>query len=104
MDYHGEEIAEIVRRYGLGEDEEHLIIPVRLADGSPARVFLLKRRFIRIVFSEGHHADYPLAEIVEAITAYQDMPLKESILLVHREEEEPQEHRKEEMNEEKDSD
>jgi hypothetical protein len=49
------------------------------------RCFLLKRRFLRIVFEDGHFHDYPLEEIIEATVLYPDMPLRESILLVHKE-------------------
>lgn len=80
-----DEIQELIRKYGLDEDKEHVIIPCRSADGSAMRCFLLKRRFMRIVFSEDHFHDYPLEEIIEATVLYPAMPLKESILLVHRE-------------------
>lgn len=80
-----DEIQELIRKYGLDEDREHVIVPFRSADGSAKRCFLLKRRFMRIVFSEDHFHDYPLEEIIEASVLYPDMPLKESILLVHKE-------------------
>jgi len=78
-----DEVRELVKKYGLEEDHEHVIIPIRSGDGSLQRCFLLKRRFLRIVFGEGHFHDYPLEEIIEATVLYPDMPLKESILLVH---------------------
>jgi hypothetical protein len=78
-----DEIQEIIRTYGLSEDVEHVIIPFRSEDGSMKRCFLLKRRFMRIVFSEDHFHDYPLEEVIEATVLYPCMPLRESILLVH---------------------
>ena len=80
-----DEIEEIIRKYGLEEDLEHVIIPFRGEDGSKKRCFLLKRRYLRIVFEEDHFHDYPLEEVIEATVLYPFMPLRESILLVHRE-------------------
>ena len=80
-----DEVQELIRKYGLDEDLEHVIIPFRSEDGGMKRCFLLKRRFMRIVFSEGHFHDYPLEEVVEATVLYPCMPLRESILLVHQE-------------------
>ncbi len=103
MDHGHEGIDELISRYGLEEDEEHLIIPITLRDGSKGRCFLLKRRFMRIVFSDTQYHDYPLGEVVEAIVTYQDRPLRETILLVHREPEEAEDSR-EERDEKEDSD
>jgi hypothetical protein len=80
-----DEIQDLIRKYGLEEDPEHVIIPIRSADSSLKRCFLLKRRFMRVVFGEGHFHDYPLEEIIEATVLYPETPLKESILLVHKE-------------------
>ncbi|UCG78491.1 MAG: hypothetical protein JSV21_01255, partial [Nitrospirota bacterium] len=52
-----EEIDELTSRFGLDEDGEHVIIPFTSADGRKKRVFLLKRRFIRIVYPEGYFLD-----------------------------------------------
>ena len=80
-----EQIQELIRKYGLEEDLEHVIIPLVSEDGRPRRCFLLKRRFLRIMFTDTHFHDYPLEEIIEATVLYPEMPLKESILLVHKE-------------------
>ncbi len=80
-----DEIQELIRKYGLDEDLEHVIIPFHSEDGGMKRCFLLKRRFLRIVFNEGHFHDYPLEEVIEATVLYPSMPLRESILLVHQE-------------------
>lgn len=80
-----EQIQKLIRKYGLEEDPEHVIIPIVAGDGGTMRCFLLKRRFLRIAFSDTHFHDYPLEEIIEATILYPEMPLRESILLVHRE-------------------
>ncbi|MBI5074174.1 MAG: hypothetical protein HZB62_03225 [Nitrospirae bacterium] len=79
-----EQLQELIRKYGLEEDLEHVIIPLVSGDGRSRRCFLLKRRFLRIVFPDTHFHDYPLEEIIEATVLYPDMPLRASILLVHK--------------------
>jgi hypothetical protein len=79
-----EEIEELVRRYNLEEDLEHIIIRLPDKDGHARRCFLLKRNFLRIQFPDGHLLDFPLAEIIEAIVKYPDLPLSESIHFVHK--------------------
>lgn len=79
-----EQIQELIRKYGLEEDLEHVIIPLVSGDGRLRRCFLLKRKFLRIMFTDTHFHDYPLEEIIEATILYPDMPLRESILLVHK--------------------
>ncbi|MDA8082021.1 MAG: hypothetical protein M0024_00005 [Nitrospiraceae bacterium] len=78
-----EEIRELIRVYGLEEDIEHIIIPLRGKDGSRQRCFLLKRKHFRIVYPDGHMAEFPLGEIIEAIVQYPDLPLGESLSYVH---------------------
>ncbi len=79
-----EQIQELIQKYGLEEDPEHVIIPFVSQDGRKRRCFLLKRKFLRILFSDAHFHDYPLEEIIEATVLHPDMPLRESILLVHK--------------------
>ncbi len=81
-----EEINELIRRYDLQEDSEYIIIPFMGQDGRKKRCFLLKRRFIRIVFPEGHLVDYPITEAIEATVKYPDLRLSEAIYLLHKEE------------------
>lgn len=76
-----EEINELIRRYGLEEDGEHVIIPL----GNKKRCFILKRRYLRIVYSETHYIDYPLTEVIEATVKYPELPLSESLYLLHKE-------------------
>lgn len=79
-----EEIYELVKRYNLEEDIEHIIIRLPDKDGHASRCFLLKRSFLRIQFPDGHFSDYPLAEIIEATVNYPELLLSESIHFVHK--------------------
>ncbi|GAB4423346.1 MAG: hypothetical protein OHK0032_18450 [Thermodesulfovibrionales bacterium] len=80
-----EEINELIRHYGLEEDLEHVIIPVRDRDGHTKRCFILKRRFIRLVYPEGYSVDYPIAEVIEATIRYPELLLSEALYLMHKE-------------------
>jgi hypothetical protein len=79
-----DEIEELVRRYHLKEDLEHIIIPLPDKDGHARRCFLLKRNFLNIQFPDGHVSDFPLAEIIEATVKYPELLLSESIQYVHK--------------------
>jgi hypothetical protein len=80
-----EEVRELIRRYGLQEDLEHVIIPVTDKDGHARRIFLLKRRFMRIMYPEGQYVDYPLTEVIEATVRYPGLLLSEALYLMHKE-------------------
>lgn len=80
-----EEIKELIKRYGLEENAEHVIIPYRDRDGKLKRCFLLKRRYMRLMYPEGHYVDYPLAEVIEATVRYPELLLSEALYLLHKE-------------------
>jgi len=80
-----EEIAQLVQQYGLEEDPEHVIIPYTDKDGRKKRCYLLKRRFIRILYGEGHSIDYPLAHVIEATVRHPALRLSEALDLLYRE-------------------
>lgn len=80
-----EEVKELISRYGLDEDLEHVIIPVDDKKGHARRIFLLKRRFMRIMYPEGQYVDYPLAEVIEATVRYPELLLSEALYLMHKE-------------------
>jgi hypothetical protein len=80
-----EEINELIKRYGLEEDPEHVIIPFTDKNGHIKRCYLLKRKFIRILYPEGHHVDYPIADVIEATIRYPELPLSEALYLFHKE-------------------
>jgi hypothetical protein len=80
-----EGIKELIDRYGLGEDPEHVIIPIIGRDGRTRRCFLLKRLHLRILYPDGHYEDYPLEEIIIAIIKYPELLLSEALSLLHKE-------------------
>jgi hypothetical protein len=80
-----EEVSELIRRYGLEEDLEHVILPVTDRSGHAKRIFLLKRRFMRIMYPEGQYVDYPLAEVIEATVKYPELLLSEALYMMHKE-------------------
>jgi hypothetical protein len=79
-----EKISELIKSHGLEESSEYVIIPFESADGKRKRCFLLKRRFIRIAFGDGHYADYPLADAIEAVLAHPELKLSEAMYLLHK--------------------
>ena len=79
-----EEVDELIKQYGLEEDAEHVIIPFTDKDGKKKRRFLLKRRFVRIVYAEGYYVDYPLADVIKATIKYPDLLLSEALYLTDR--------------------
>jgi hypothetical protein len=80
-----EEVDELIKRYGLEEDREHVIIPFTDKDGKKKRRFLLKRKFVRIVYAEGYYVDYPLTDVIRATIKYPDLLLSEALYLTDRE-------------------
>ncbi len=80
-----EEVRELIGRYDLEEDQEHIIIPLPAKNGRRRRCFILKRGFMRIQYRDGNIADYPLEEVIEAIVRYPDIPLSEALFLLHKE-------------------
>jgi hypothetical protein len=79
-----EEINELIQRLGLEEDGEHVIIPFVGSDGRHKRMFILKRRFLRIVYPDGYFLDIPLNAAIESIMRHPEMPLSESLPLTHK--------------------
>ncbi len=80
-----DEIREVIKRHGLEEDMEHVIIPLPPQDGHNRRCFLLKRRFLRIMYPDGIYVDYPLEEAIEATIRYPELLLSEALYLLHKE-------------------
>ena len=79
------ELDELIERYGLEHDKEHVIITYTDKNGKKNRCYLLKRRYIRIVYSEEHAVDYPLIDAIEATIRYPDILLSEALCLLYRE-------------------
>jgi hypothetical protein len=80
-----DEVRELIRRYGLEENAEHVIVPFRDRHGQLKRCYLLKRRFMRLMYPEGHFVDYPLTEVIEATVRYPELLLSESLYLLQKE-------------------
>jgi hypothetical protein len=78
-----EEIDELIRLYGLEQDPEHVIIPYTDHSGRRKKCYLLKRRFIRIVYSEDHFVDYPLPDAIKATVRYPELPLSEALYKIY---------------------
>ena len=80
-----EELDELIEHYGLEEDKEHVIIPYTDKNGRKNRCYLLKRRYIRIVYSEDHAVDYPLIDAIEATIRYPELLLSEALYSFYKE-------------------
>lgn len=80
-----EAIEEIVRQYGLEEENEYIIVPFLDRNGRKKRVFLLKRSYMRVRYPDEHVVDYPLQEIIEATVKFPESPLSEVMHLFHKE-------------------
>jgi ribosomal protein L4 len=78
---------ELIKQYGLEEDQEHVIIPFRDKDGKLKRRYLLKRRFVRIVYAEGYFVDYPIADVIRATVRYPELLLSEALYQMYKESE-----------------
>jgi hypothetical protein len=80
-----EEIDELIRQYGLDEDPEHVIVPFTDSKGRRLKRFLLKRRYVRIMYSEGRYADYPLTDVIKATVKYPELLLSDALGLLYGE-------------------
>ena len=79
-----EDVDELIVKHGLEEDLEHVIIPFEGKDGKRKRCFLLKRRFIRIVYPDGYYLDIPLNAAIESTLQHPELLLSESIMITHK--------------------
>jgi hypothetical protein len=79
------DIEELIKQHGLEEDAEHVIIPFLDKNGRQKRRFILKRRFIRIIYAEGYFVDYPLADVIKATVQYPELLLSEALYLMYKE-------------------
>ena len=80
-----EELDELIEHYGLEEDKEYVIIPYTDKNGRKKRCYLLKRSYIRIVYSEEHAVDYPLIDAIEATIRNPELLLSEALQLFYKE-------------------
>jgi hypothetical protein len=80
-----EEIEQLISYYGLEEDPEYIIVPFTDRDGNMKRRFILKRKFIRVVYAEGQFVDYPLGDVIKATVQHPEIPLSEALYLMYKE-------------------
>ncbi len=80
-----EEIEELISYYGLAEDPEYIIVPFTDRDGKMKRRFILKRKFIRVVYAEGQFVDYPLGDVIKATVLHPEILLSEALYLMYKE-------------------
>jgi hypothetical protein len=80
-----EEIEELIGHYGLEEDPEYIIVPFTDPDGKMKRRFILKRKFVRVVYAEGQFVDYPLGDVIKATVLHPAIPLSEALYLMYKE-------------------
>ncbi|HSW64593.1 MAG TPA: hypothetical protein VLH56_14990 [Dissulfurispiraceae bacterium] len=80
-----EAIANVIRRHGLQETLEYVIVPFRAGDGSRKRAFFLKRSHMRLVFPDHRHEDYPLEDILEATVRDPERSLTEALAALYLE-------------------
>ena len=81
------DVEELIKQFGLEEDPEYVIISYRDKQGRQKRRYLLKRRFIRIVYTEGYFVDYPLADVIKATVKHPELLLSEALYLMYKESE-----------------
>jgi hypothetical protein len=80
-----EEVDELIKHFGLEENSEFVIIPFTDKSGKQKKRYLLKRRFIRIVYAEGYFIDYPLPDVIKATIKYPELLLSEALYLMYKE-------------------
>jgi hypothetical protein len=80
-----EDIEQLVSYYGLEEDPEYIIVPFTDRDGKMKRRFILKRRYVRVVYAEGQFIDYPLGDVIKATVQHPEIPLSEALYLLYKE-------------------
>ncbi len=80
-----EEVNELIRQYGLEENPEFIIVPFTDKRGNQKKRYLLKRRFIRIIYEEGYFIDYPLVDVIKATIKHPELLLSEALYLMYKE-------------------
>lgn len=80
-----EDVEDLIKQYGLEEEPEYIIISFLDKNGGRKRRYLLKRRFVRVVYTEGYFVDYPLADVIKATVKYPELLLSEALYRMYRE-------------------
>lgn len=79
-----EEIENLIKEYGLQEDEEYIIIPYTDIEGHNKRKFVLKRQFVRIMYGEDFFVDYPIADVILSIIKYPELSIKDALHMMNK--------------------
>lgn len=74
-----ETLAQVIRRLGLEEQTEYVIIPYVGGDGKQRRVYFLKRPYMRIIYPDRHAEVFPLTHLLEATVRQPEEPISRAI-------------------------
>lgn len=80
-----ETLVQVVRRLGLEEQPEYIVIPYIGRDGKPRRAFFLKRPYLRIVYPDRHTEIFPLTHLLDATVRRPEEPISQAIELFYEE-------------------
>lgn len=80
-----ETLAQVIRRLGLEEQTEYVIIPFVGNDGKPRRAYFLKRPYLRIVYPDHHAEIFPLTHLLDATVRRPEEPISRAIELFYDE-------------------
>lgn len=76
---------QVIRRLGLEEQAEYVIVPFLGSDGKWRRAFFLKRPYLRIVYPDRHAELFPLTHLLEATVRRPEEPISRAIELFYDE-------------------
>lgn len=82
-----DKIRELIEKYGLSEDTEHVIIPYTRSDGEKRRIYLLYRPNMIIKRDRDHSFTVSLDEVIEALVRSPEGNLWDLLQLSARESE-----------------
>jgi len=74
-----ETLAQVVRRLGLEEQTEYIVVPFVGRDGKPRRAHFLKRPYLRIVYPDRHIEIFPLTHLLDATVRRPEEPISQAI-------------------------
>lgn len=80
-----ETLAQVVRRLGLEEQTEYIVVPFVGRDGKPRRAHFLKRPYLRIVYPDRHAEIFPLTHLLDATVRRPEEPISQAIELFYDE-------------------
>lgn len=81
-----EEIDNLIKEYGLQEDEEYIIIPYIDSNGHNKRKFILKRQVARVMYGEDFFVDYPIVDVILSVIKYPELSIKDALHMMNKDE------------------